>query len=129
MAKKEHWLDAPEDHDYDAAASYLSMLLPKAAVDSVVAALRKAEPTTYKAKDLLRASGLALLPEDNEHVAKDRAKIDNGEKISPVLLVLGDIRVGQPLTVADGYHRICASYYLEEDADIPCHAASAKAVG
>jgi hypothetical protein len=25
-----------------------------------------------------------------------------------------------PLIVADGYHRICASYHLDEDADIPC---------
>jgi len=24
------------------------------------------------------------------------------------------------LIVADGYHRICASYHLDEDADIPC---------
>jgi hypothetical protein len=24
------------------------------------------------------------------------------------------------LTVADGYHRICASYHLDEDTDIPC---------
>jgi hypothetical protein len=22
--------------------------------------------------------------------------------------------------VADGYHRICASYYLDENTDIPC---------
>ena len=28
-----------------------------------------------------------------------------------------------PLTVADGYHRICASYHLDEDADIPCRIA------
>jgi hypothetical protein len=24
------------------------------------------------------------------------------------------------LTIADGYHRICASHHLNEDADIPC---------
>jgi hypothetical protein len=24
------------------------------------------------------------------------------------------------MTTADGYHRICASYHLDEDADIPC---------
>jgi hypothetical protein len=28
-----------------------------------------------------------------------------------------------PLTVADGFHRICASYHLDEDADIPCRIA------
>jgi hypothetical protein len=25
-----------------------------------------------------------------------------------------------PLTIADGYHRVCASYHLDEDADVPC---------
>jgi len=25
------------------------------------------------------------------------------------------------LTIADGYHRVCASHDLDEDADIPCH--------
>jgi hypothetical protein len=24
------------------------------------------------------------------------------------------------LTVADGYHRICASYHLDPDSEIPC---------
>jgi hypothetical protein len=24
------------------------------------------------------------------------------------------------LTIADGYHRICASYLIDENADIPC---------
>jgi hypothetical protein len=27
------------------------------------------------------------------------------------------------LEIADGYHRICASYHLDEDADIPCRMA------
>jgi hypothetical protein len=38
-----------------------------------------------------------------------------------VLLVRGRLGAAEvPLTVADGYHRICASYHLNEDADIPC---------
>ena len=27
---------------------------------------------------------------------------------------------GVPLQIADGYHRVCASYRLGEDTDIPC---------
>ena len=27
------------------------------------------------------------------------------------------------LTIADGYHRVCASYHLDENADIPCRMA------
>jgi hypothetical protein len=44
-----------------------------------------------------------------------------GRKLSPVLVVRGCVATGRPLTVADGYHRICASYHIDEDADIPCH--------
>ena len=29
-------------------------------------------------------------------------------------------RVPRPLLVADGYHRVCASYWLDENTDIPC---------
>jgi len=43
------------------------------------------------------------------------------EGSSPVLLVRGRLGATEvPLTIADGYHRICASYHLNEDADIPC---------
>jgi len=60
------------------------------------------------------------LPEDNVHVTKDLEKVKKGELLSPVLLVRGRLDGHVPLTVADGYHRICASYHLDEDADIPC---------
>ena len=66
----------------------------------------------FAAKDLLRASGLPLLPEANAEVAADLTKVKRGEKLSPVLLV-----EGIPLWIADGYHRICASYHLGEKAE------------
>jgi hypothetical protein len=31
-----------------------------------------------------------------------------------------------PLIVADGYHRICASYHLDENTDIPCRIADLR---
>jgi hypothetical protein len=117
----EHWTDVPQEHDYPAAASYLSLLCPPAEVRRLVAALRAAPIERRKAKDLLRASGLALLPPENAHVASDLAKVAKGVPLSPVLLVRGDLRALVPLTVADGYHRVCASYHLDENADIPCH--------
>ena len=58
-----------------------------------MAALKLAPSVRHQAKDLLRASGLALLPVDNVHVASDLAKIKRGEPLSPVLLVRGDFRV------------------------------------
>jgi hypothetical protein len=29
-----------------------------------------------------------------------------------------------PLQIADGYHRVCASYHLDENTDIPCRLAT-----
>jgi hypothetical protein len=120
MATKEHWKSEPDDHDYPAAADYLSLIMLDAEVSKVVAALQKAPITHRKAKDLLRASRLELLPPDNVHVKKDLAKVDGGQLLSPILLVRGRADADVALTVADGYHRICASYHLDENADIPC---------
>ena len=118
------WLDAPEAHDYGAAADYLRMLAEEDAVDKTVAALKAAEPVFQKAKDILRAAGLKLLPETNTHVRSDLAKISDGKKLSPILLVRGDFRTTAPLHIADGYHRVCASYLTDENTDIPCRLVS-----
>ena len=119
----EQWKDEPDDHDYPAAQDYLSLLLPDADVQAAVTALRGAPLVHRKAKDLLRASALSLLPPDNVHVRKDLAKVKQGKLLSPVLLLRGSLDGGWPLTIADGYHRICASHELDEDADIPCRLA------
>ncbi|MGD0983895.1 MAG: hypothetical protein ABSA65_08775 [Acidimicrobiales bacterium] len=123
MTGKEHWKPEPDDHDYPAAASYLSLLMPGPSVDALVAELRAAPIGHWKAKDLLRASGLALLSSENPHVASDLKKVKDGERLSPVLLVRGSINKSAPLQIADGYHRICASYHLDENTDIPCRMA------
>jgi hypothetical protein len=112
----ENWNDEPEPEDYPAAQSYLSLLVGANAAAKLVKALRKQEGLTFfAAKDILRASGLPLLgPEDSE-VAVDLKKVKFGKKLSPVLLIQGS-----PLWVADGYHRVCASYHLNEKTDLPC---------
>ncbi len=123
MAPKvtENWAENPDDQDYPAAEDYLSLLMPPATAKRLVGRLRTAAIAHRKAKDVLRASRLPVLPPENFHVAKDLKKVRAGKKLSPVLLVRGRIGEGEvPLTVADGYHRICASYQLDEDADIPC---------
>jgi hypothetical protein len=116
----ENWMDEPEDHDYPAAADYLDLVLAPAEIAPIIASLRDAPVTRKKAKDLLRASGLPILDEANAHVRKDLDKVKSGKKLSPVLLVRGRLRDGIALTIADGYHRVCASYQLDEDALIPC---------
>jgi hypothetical protein len=117
----ERWSEEPDEHDYPAAASFLSLICDPTEVRRLVTALKAAPIVHHQAKDLLRASGLGLLPTDNFHVASDLAKVARGERLSPVLLMRGDFRRGVPLTIADGYHRVCASYHLDENAEIPCH--------
>jgi hypothetical protein len=121
------WLDEPEDHDYDAAADYLSMLGEAAVVEKAVAALRKAKPVYRKAKDILRAAQLSLLPETNAHVKADLRKISDGKRLSPILLVRGNAVTAVRLEIADGYHRVCASYLTDENTAIPCRLVSWQA--
>ena len=116
------WLDDPEDHDYDAAADYLSLLAEPATVTATVAGLRAAKPVYRKAKDILRAARLTLLSADNPHVRSDLDKIGHGKKLSPILLVRGSAT--DALQIADGYHRVCASYLTDENTAIPCQLAS-----
>lgn len=125
-AVREHWKEEPDEHDYPAAADYLSLLLPDAQVTPVVTALRKAPIVHRLAKDLLRASRLETLGEENPHVASDLAKVRRGERLSPVLVVRGSLADDVAMTIADGYHRICASYHLDENADIPCRLVDAS---
>ena len=117
-AKAINWLEEPEEHDYPAAASYLSLLFPAAVTARLVKALKKAPVGAFKAKDIFRASGLSLLGVSNSHVERDRVKIRAGNKLSPLLLVR-ESRNGM-LIIADGYHRLCAVYSVDEDALIPC---------
>jgi disulfide oxidoreductase YuzD len=116
--KKQVWLDDPEEHDFPAAADYLDLTYPAAAVKKMVAKLKKAATVTKKAKDILRAGGLQLLPESNVHVKENIWKVKKGKKLSPILLVR-DTR----LVIADGYHRLCSIYYLSEDLEVPCRIA------
>jgi hypothetical protein len=112
-------LEEPEVHDFPAAADYLALLADLSTVKKLTKRLRSGSVEHKKAKDILRAAQLSLLPVDNPHVAQDLAKIEKGQPLSPILLVRGDIVTGIPLQIADGYHRVCASYHTDENTDIP----------
>jgi hypothetical protein len=68
-----------------------------------------------KAKDVVRAAQLQMLPRTNFHVRRDLRKIDAKKTLSPLLLVRGHGATHLPLTIADGYHRACAVYWNNED--------------
>ena len=120
MAKKIEikWLAGPEDQDYPAAGSFLSLLFEEQETAKYVRRLRKAPIVNFKAKDIFRASGLSLLGVSNSHVERDRKKVVAGQRLSPLLLVRG--AGNESVIIADGYHRMCAVYSFDEDAVIPC---------
>jgi hypothetical protein len=111
-----NWKGEPEAQDLPAAQSFLSLLVGPAEAAKLVKGLSKKQPLElYAAKDILRASGLPLLGPDDSEVAADLEKVKSGKKLSPILLVHGT-----PLWVADGYHRVCASYHVDEKTQVPC---------
>lgn len=113
------WLEKPEAHDFPAAADYLALLAEPGIANQLAEKLKAGIVSHKKAKDILRAAQLRLLPDDNPHVAADLSKIKKGQALSPILLVRGDFTTGVPLQIADGYHRVCASYHTDENTDIP----------
>ncbi len=118
MEEEIKWLGEPEEHDYPVALSYLSLIYDEEAAAAWVERLKAAPISTFKAKDIFRASGLSLLGVSNSHVKKDQKKIRAGRELSPLLLVRD--QVNGKLIIADGYHRLCAVYSYQEDALIPC---------
>lgn len=119
-SKSSIWESKPKDSDYGAAEKYLSLLYSSADAKAITRDLKSAKTEEYAAKDLLRASQTHLLDEDNPHVHDELKKIKKGTKLSPVLVVRGDGRAGVTLTIADGHHRICASWHWNEDVPVAC---------
>ena len=116
------WAAKVDPSNYPAALSYLGLTYDEKKRIPAVERLKTCPITTFKAKDIFRASGLSLLGVSNFHVEKDRTRITAGKELSPILLVR-DPSNGKVI-IADGYHRLCAVYSLSEDADIPCQITS-----
>lgn len=117
--KSKFWLAEPEPHDFPAAFDYLELLYPVKFAEAMVNNLKKTTTVQKKVKDIFRASELPLLPKNNIHVTENLQKVKKGKKLSPVLLVSDG-----KLVIADGYHRVCAIYYLSEDQYVPCRLVS-----
>ena len=116
--KQVKWHKDVEDDDFEAAESYLSLVYTVKRSRRFVAALRKARPARFKAKDIFRASQLSRLGVSNLRVIRDRQKIKDGIALDPILLVRD--QANGKVVVADGYHRLCAVYEVNEDVWIPC---------
>lgn len=118
MRKQPKWHKNVEQDDYEAAESYLALICSAKKSAMLVSRLRRAPPARFKAKDIFRASQLSKLGVSNLRVIRYRKKIKAGEPLSPILLVRNE-KNGK-VVVADGYHRLCAVYEVNEDTWIPC---------
>ena len=116
--KEIKWLPDVVEHDYPAAQSYLSILYNEDRVADMIVRFRSAGIMQFKAKDIFRASQLSLLGVSNWHVEKDRKKIKKDISLSPLLLLRDEL--SGRVVIADGYHRLCAIYEINEDALIHC---------
>jgi hypothetical protein len=127
-SKKVKWADAPAEHDYPAAASFLRLTASPAAAEALAGLLSQSATVQHPVKDILRAARLPLLPAHDPEVAKDLKKVAKGQALSPILLVRGELLTGRELQIADGYHRVCASYHLSENTQIPCRLVDPPAI-
>ena len=105
------WRKDVAEHDYAAAASYLSIRFGETRAEKVSAELRKLPVISRRANDILRATGRSPLPLSDPGVLRDLQKVLSGEKLSPILVAEADI--------ADGYHRASLAYALDPYALVP----------
>jgi hypothetical protein len=116
------WLADVADHDFAAAEAYLSLRLDEKQAKVLVSRLRSAKVTARRANDILRACGRDALPLDDPGVRRDLIKAVSGQKLSPVLVVSGEVGPD----IADGYHRVSLAYHLNPFGDVPLRIASSK---
>jgi hypothetical protein len=121
---KANWLQKADRDDCLCAAEFLCLLADDADAKAMVKAFKNAKTQKKKTRDILRASGLPLLSGDDANVRVHMTQLRDGDTLSPVLLVRGDLRVGAPLTIADGYHRVCAAHLMDDDAEVCCKVVS-----
>lgn len=114
------WKKAPDEDDFKGAYAYLCLLMPPAKARATVERLHGAERSVFQVKDLLRAAAEPLLPPDTPNVHEHIMELRAEKPLSPVLLARGDAQTPRMLIIADGYHRICASYHVDETQEIDC---------
>lgn len=120
MARKEHWTDEQEEHNYQAAEEYLMFIYAPEEAHEIVDRMRAAPIAYHYAANVLRVAGLPALGESNIHVVRVLDELHKGRQLSPVLIVRGNGGSKLNFAIADGYFRICASNYIDELAQIPC---------
>ena len=116
VKKKVEWRTEAAEKNIKNAEGFLRLTFSKADADTAAKKFEehKSRIEYFKAKDILRSSELALLPPTDGEVKEKLERIKNGIVLNPILLV----RDKHKLYIADGYHRVCASYHVDEAADV-----------
>jgi len=113
---KLHWEKQLKKKDLSPVEQYLRLIFEPKDVRSALSEFEKNRSSIerFMARDILRASQNQLLPESNEDVRDQFVKIFEGEPLVPIALV----RKNEKLFIADGFHRMCAAYYLDKECEI-----------
>jgi len=119
-----NWNQSLPASDLVPAAGFLSLTFAPEPISKIMNQFQNSEIVWHKATDILRASELTILSEDDFHVAAAIGKMTRGEAIAPVLLVRASETNARPLTIVYGYHRVCAAYFVDKNVAIPCILAS-----
>lgn len=115
---KIEWLSKPADKDYPAAESYLLLLFEPKQARALAKKLRRAAMSEFAAKDILRASETPIAQIQAYDWVKQNVEIEQGKPISPVLLVRQNN--GGRLIIADGFHRVCAAFAVDQEISVAC---------
>ena len=118
-----NWAADPGPDNANDAANFLAMYKKQKNSDRIVADLIASPVVTFKAKDILRASGLPALPKDNAHVQLALQLIANGQILDSVYLLRGKLTQGIPVTIVDGYHRVSAAWHTDPSSEVDAHIA------
>ncbi len=118
MAKrfKIAWSREPDKKDYPAAERYLCLIFAPEEAAEITARLHKAPVTRQVARDVLRAAVSSMIGISDSD--EERDKILAGEKVSPLLLVSHEATGG--VIVADGFHRLCTIFRIDQMSMVPC---------
>jgi hypothetical protein len=118
MAKriKIAWSSEPDKKDYPAAERYLCLLIEPGEAADLAAKLRKAPVTWQVARDILRAAAISTIGISDSD--EERDKILSGQEVSPLLLVRHK-ETGRVI-VADGFHRLCTVFKIDQRSKVPC---------
>jgi len=107
------WLSEVTSEDYEHARNYLALKLDSATADKAVTMFGPAPLVNLRANDILRACGYPALGKKDPGVKK---LLKHDGPVSPALItsfVYG-------ADIAEGYHRISASYIEDPASEIPC---------